>query len=327
MYQLRVWSEELSEGRLRITWSWINEPDPRDAEAEMELVRRALQALPGVKRAKLDNPGLVITPTGAGVEPAEVARTVRATLGAIAPLPPPPPLEPDAIRVFAEDFEDGVVRLTWEFPPEAGARDAAADRRVVAAWLTVQPAVAAVGLSADGVSVRVDATRLARKELAELVRKALCAPGDLSARVNDLLRRAPTYANLARYAALDQRISPLPDVARQASQQRAAAPAASALRFVPGFSLISRMQMLMPVIQGLSAWSREASPEVVDEHLASAGISRAQLLADQITAEEAKLFAREAGSAQAARAGAAARGALGAGRSWFDRRSGRVESS
>jgi hypothetical protein len=326
MYQLRVWSEELADDRLRITWSWINEPDPRDPEAELELVRRALQALPSVKRAKLDNPGLVISSSGSGIEPAEVARVVRATLGAIAPLPPPPPLEPEAIRVFAEDLDDGGVRLSWELPPEVGARDGAADRRVVAAWLTVQPAVSAVGLSAEGVSVRYDAERMTRKQLAELVRRALCAPGDLSARVNDLLRRAPTYANLARSAALDQRISPLPDVARQASQQRAA-PASTALRFVPGFSLISRMQMLLPVIQGLSAWSREAPPGVVDEHLARAGITREQLLADQITAEEAKLFAREAGAGQAARAGAAARGALDAGRNWFDRRTGRVESS
>lgn len=325
MYQLRVWSEEMPDDRLRITWSWVNEPDPRDPEAELELVRRALQALTGIKRAKLDNPGIVVTVTGQGIERAELASTVRATLGAIPPLPPPPPLEPDAIRVFAEELEDGAVRLSWEVPAETGARDNIADRRVVAAWLAVQPAVASAAPSADGVTVRYAPDRLTRKELAEVVRRALCMPGDLSSRVNELLHRAPTYGNLARSAAMDQRISPIPDVARQASQRRTT-PATTALRFVPGFSLINRMQMLLPVIQGLSAWSSEAPPDVVDEHLARAGISREQLLTDQATAEEAKLYVRELGSGQAARAGTAARGALDAGRGWFDRRTGRVEN-
>ena len=326
MYQLRVWSEELPDDRLRITWGWVVEPEPRDAEAEMELVRRALQALPGVKKAKVDNPGLVLTLASSGPDRAELAATVRNTLGARPPLPPPPPLELDAIRVWAEELEAGLVRLSWEVPPEAGARDEPADRRVVAAWLVVHPNVEAVRLEPTGVVVRYDAAQLTRAELAAIVRRALCLRGDLRTRATDLMKRSTVYANLARSAAMDQRVSPVPGVARQAAQQRAT-PATTAMRFIPGFALINRMQMLLPVVQGLSAWSYQAPPDVVDEHLSRVGLTREQLTVDYATAQEGKLYLREAAGSQANKAGSAARGAFEAGRGWFDRHVGRPESA
>jgi hypothetical protein len=176
------------------------------------------------------------------------------------------------------------------------------------------------------VVARYDAVQLPRQELAGVVRGALCLPGDLRARASDLVKRTPVYASLARSAALDQRVSPVPGMARQAAQHRAT-PANAALRFVPGFALVNRMQMLLPVIQGLSAWSYEAPPEVVDEHLGRAGLTREQLRADYATAQEGKLYLREAASKHANKAGSAARSALDAGRGWFDRHVERPESA
>ncbi len=95
----------------------------------------------------------------------------------------------------------------------------------------------------------------------------------------------PGYS-LARNASMDDRVSPLQEIRRQ-SLQRNSSPAAAVTRFVPGAQLITRAQTLVPVLQALSSWSRDASPEVVQEHFAAAGLERTQLDRDLATVREA----------------------------------------
>jgi hypothetical protein len=65
------------------------------------------------------------------------------------------------------------------------------------------------------------------------------------------------------------------------------------MRFIPGAALISRVQALIPVLQELSNWSRESDPAIVEEHLASVGLTRDQLQRDTVTAYEIRFYARD----------------------------------
>jgi hypothetical protein len=58
----------------------------------------------------------------------------------------------------------------------------------------------------------------------------------------------------------------------------------------------------VPVLRALSNWSREASPDVVDEHLGRVGLSREQLDADLATSHEAIAFAKDYAASKASRA-------------------------
>jgi hypothetical protein len=90
------------------------------------------------------------------------------------------------------------------------------------------------------------------------------------------------------------------------------------MRFVPGAALITRVQTIIPVLQELSTWSREADPEIVEEHLASAGLTREQLQRDTITAYEIRFYAQDFASVASAqlaqRARIGARQAVSSGR-------------
>jgi hypothetical protein len=72
---------------------------------------------------------------------------------------------------------------------------------------------------------------------------------------------------------------------------------------IPGFRLISRLHTILPVLQGLATWSRDAPPEVVENHLAGAGLTREQLDLDHATAQEMMLFAREFSGEKAGQVG------------------------
>jgi hypothetical protein len=161
----------------------------------------------------------------------------------------------------------------------------------------------------DGVLVTFDPTATSKQQIAGGVRTALTLDDDLKTRATALMKRAPTYANLARSLALDERVSPMPEVARTARARKGAAPTA-ALGMIPGFRFISQIQLLIPVLRSLSSWSRTSSPEVVQEHLSRAGMTREQLDADLATANEAMAFARayaaERASVAAQRAGVVA---------------------
>jgi hypothetical protein len=146
----------------------------------------------------------------------------------------------------------------------------------------------------------------------------------LRERADELIRRSPAYGNLARKLAMDKRISPLPDAAKQALAGRGRGGATgfagrrAAMRFVPGAALITRVQTIIPVLQELSTWSREADPEIVEEHLASAGLTREQLQRDTITAYEIRFYAQDFASVASAqlaqRARIGARQAVSSGR-------------
>jgi len=91
------------------------------------------------------------------------------------------------------------------------------------------------------------------------------------------------------------------------------------MRFIPGATMISRIQTLLPVLQELSKWSRDADPAIVDEHLAAVGLTREALKQDTVTAHEIRFYARdfasEATSELAERAAQGARRALITGKS------------
>jgi hypothetical protein len=87
---------------------------------------------------------------------------------------------------------------------------------------------------------------------------------------------------------------------------RAAGALPVAARFIPGFPLIAKLQTLLPVLRALGSWSREASPEVVDEHLTRAGLTRKQLDRDLATSQEAVIFARDYATEAAGKAVSAA---------------------
>jgi hypothetical protein len=236
-----------------------------------------------------------------------------------------PQTEETDIRVWAEERAPGDIILTWQWPGTTGVeRDAAADARAVAASVGVLHGVTSAATTPDGVRVQYDVETIDKSRIAAALRAALAQEGDLKARANELLKRAPTYASLVKSLALDERVSPMPEVARQAAAGRTGAVRAAPLRMIPGFPFVAQLYTLLPMLRTLSSWSREASPEVVDEHLAAVGLSRETLDRDLATAHESMMFARDytAGSASraAAKATAAATQARDAAREWVERR-------
>lgn len=345
MTQLRIWAEELhpdpgepvstrpepeeptgqgtQEQTFRLSWQWEEDAGEHDLSSERESVAQALLDQPGIHSAQPNDEGVVVT-----IDPDEVTRkaiavTIRETLDADEP-PPSEAIDPDQIRIWAEELEGDAIRLTWRTPDAMGERDFPTDRRAVAARIGIQPGVYAARTDPEGVVVRYDSQAIERPQIAALVRQALSVEQDLKTRANLLVKRTPAYGRLARTAAADERMSPLPDAARQAFQNRGNPATTAATRMIPGFRLISRIQTLLPVIQALSQWSREAPPEVVDDHLARAGLTRQILEEDHVTAQEAKLFAREIAGEKAEewsqKAASATARAINAGREWLDQR-------
>jgi hypothetical protein len=211
-------------------------------------------------------------------------------------------------RVWAEERDEGQVLLTWQrSEPPAEEADAAADARAVAATVGVLGGVSAATTVDDGVLVTFDPEVVNRQQLAGSVRAALNLDADLKTRGNEMMKRVPAYFALAKALALDERVSPVPEAARQAAQSRgtpmrAAGALPVATRFIPGFPLISKLQTLVPVLRALGSWSREASPEVVDEHLTRSGLTREQLDRDLATSPDAVIFARDYATEAAGRA-------------------------
>jgi hypothetical protein len=157
-----------------------------------------------------------------------------------------------------------------------------------------------------------------RAELAAAARKALTSD-DLRTRASALAKRIPAYANLAKSLALDDRVSPMPAVARQAATRRS-----SPMRMIPGLQLVSQVTTILPVLTSISSWSRDASPEIVAEHLTSAGLSRDVVDSDLATAREATAFVKaytaDTALKVASRAGTLAGRARVATLQWIDQR-------
>lgn len=230
------------------------------------------------------------------------------------------------IRVWAQEEGDGLL-ITWAFDPEpATPRDLDADARAVGASVSVVPGITDVRGTPGEVRVAWDASASTKQEIAAAVRVALSQTDDLRTRANGLVRRIPAYLSLAQALALDERVSPVPEAARQVSARGTAAPMAMSMpmRFVPGFPLISKIVGILPVLGTLSSWSREASPEVVAEHLTIAGLTRDQIDRDLATARESLDFVRrfagdKAGAAATRAASALARARL-ATRDWVNQK-------
>jgi len=226
------------------------------------------------------------------------------------------------VRVWAEERGPGELLLTWSWPDDpAPERDLAADTRAIAATVGVRPGVLTTESSSDGVLVRYDPAQIGKPELAAALRLALAQDSDLKTRLGGTAKRATTYANLAKILSLDERISPLPEAAR-AARTRRATPVPIAM--IPGFTTISRIQTMLPVLRSLSSWSRTAPPGVVEEHLAAVGLSRELLDADLATTQEAIAYARDYATQTAGRfarrAGALASQAATASRQYIDQR-------
>jgi hypothetical protein len=209
------------------------------------------------------------------------------------------------VRVWSEEIEPGVVHLTWERPDDGEEHDPATDRRVVAAALHVRQRIESCKPDGEGMLVRYDPEQMDKQEIAAILREALAIETDLKTRSNDLVRRTPTYLNLAQKLALDDRVSPLPDAARNMAASRGSGipRAGLPLHMIPGFRLATRLHMILPALQSLASWSRDAPPDVVEHHLASAGLSREQLDMDHATAQEMMLYAREISGEKAAQVG------------------------
>lgn len=199
------------------------------------------------------------------------------------------------VRVFAESREGNELLLSWLWPEQGDAsREIAADARSVAATIGILDGVSSARPEGDGVAVIVDPEKTSKAELAAAVRRALAQEDDLKARSNAMIKRIPKYASLAAALALDERLSPVPEVARQTAARRVAAPVRTAvpLRMVPGLPLITQIHSFIPVMRSLRSWSRTASPDVVEQHFINAGLDRSQLDVDLATAHEAIAFAR-----------------------------------
>lgn len=215
-------------------------------------------------------------------------------------------------RVWAEERGPGQALLTWQrAEPLPETADPVSDARAVAATIGVMEGVSSATVADGGVLVSYEPESVSRTQLASAVRAALSLDADLRARGNDLMKRVPAYLGLAKSLALDERVSPVPEAARQATASRGTSMrAAGALpvagRLIPGFPLIARLHTLVPVLRALGSWSREASPEVVNEHLERAGLSREQLDRDLATSQEAVAFARDYAAEAAGKAVSAA---------------------
>lgn len=239
-------------------------------------------------------------------------------------------------RVWAEERGTGRALLTWQRADTDASVDAASDARAVAATIGVIVGVSSATVADGGVLVNYDPEVVIRPQLANAVRAVLSLDADLRTRGNELMKRVPAYLGLAKSLALDERVSPVPEAARQAAASRGTSlRGAGALpiagRFIPGFPLVARLHTLVPVLRALGSWSREASPEVVNEHLERAGLSRELLDRDLATSQEAVAFARDyaaeaAGKAISA-ASAAANQARDKTRKWARQYAERPESN
>ena len=215
-------------------------------------------------------------------------------------------------RVWAELRGDGQALLTWQrADPVPHGSDEASEARAVSATVGVMEGVESTSVTSGGVLVSFDPAIVSRQQLANAVRAALSLDADLRTRGNEMMKRVPAYLSLAKALALDERVSPVPEAARQAAASRgtpmrSAGALPIAGRFIPGLTLITRLQTLAPVLRALRSWSREASPEVVSEHLGQAGLSRELLDRDLATAQEAVAFARDYAGEAAGRAATAA---------------------
>ncbi|MDQ3547932.1 MAG: hypothetical protein M3439_03850, partial [Chloroflexota bacterium] len=128
-------------------------------------------------------------------------------------------------RVWAEDRGPGQALLTWQrsSSDESTAGDEpddTADARAVAATVGVMEGVSASTTAEDGVLVSFDPDIVSRSQLASAVRVALSLDADLRTRGNELMKRVPAYLGLAKTLALDERVSPVPEAARQAAATR-----------------------------------------------------------------------------------------------------------
>lgn len=227
------------------------------------------------------------------------------------------------LRVWATEREPGLVHLTWEWPEDAEARDAAADRRTAAAALHIRQRIQSGKVDGDGVLVRYNHEEMGKSELGAIVRAALAIDEDLKTRSNAMMRRVPTYLDLAQRLALDSRVSPLPDAANSMRHRQGIPRTGLPLHMIPGFRLASRIHAVLPALQSLATWSRDAPPEVVEHHLASAGLTREQLDLDHATAQEMLFYARAISGEKAAQAKEHATVIAGQasvlGRQWWDK--------
>ena len=324
-HRIRVWVEEVEPpAKLLFTWTPADDEVPFDAEEIADVVYSALDGAEGVLHAEPQEEGVLVEIDSELTTRYDLASVIRAAV------------DPDhatrdrseiQIRVWAEDLTASRMRITW-FDREAGVEaPESPERRKVAAWLAVQDGVSSARPDPEGVVVRYDPERLDRGAVGDTVRSAVRSTSPLRARSDQLLKRAPTYGNLARKLAMDDRISPLPGAARQAAHSRMAggagrgAAVSTAARFIPGAALISRIHTLVPMLTELSQWSRESDPEIVEEHLSAVGLDRDTLRSDTITAYEIRLFAQESASEKTAELGVkaseGARQAISAGRDFL----------
>lgn len=215
-------------------------------------------------------------------------------------------------RVWAEERGQGKALLTWTRDgASSGNADATSDASAVAATIGVLHGVSSATVADDGVLVDFDPDIVERQQLAVAVRKALSLDADLKTRANEVMKRIPAYMGLAKSLALDERVSPVPEAAREAAASRGTPLRAAGIlpvagRFIPGFPVIARLHTLVPVLRTLTSWSREASPEVVAEHLDRAGLTREQLDRDLATSQEVLAFARDYATEAAGKAVTAA---------------------
>jgi hypothetical protein len=217
------------------------------------------------------------------------------------------------VRIWAEEREGSEILLTWEWPEsEAVQRDREADTRTVAAMVGVLEGVISSAPDSDGVAVVYDPESTSKQEIASAVRSALSLDDDLKTRSNEMLKRLPKYATLAASIALDDRMSPVPEVARQTALRRAAGPA----RMIPGVPFLTQIHTIIPMMRSLSTWSRTASPEDVSMHFQKVGLSRDQLDRDLATSHEAVAHARAQAAATTAKVTARATGAADQARSF-----------
>ena len=160
-----------------------------------------------------------------------------------APLPPGNAPVEVVVRVWAEERKGDTLLLTWEWPEGTDAgRDRAADARAAAATIGVRPGVLAAEVSPRWRRSDLSTRVISKAELAAALRAALALESDLKTRANELFKRAPAYARLAKSLALDERVSPVPQAARGAAEARRNS---MPLRMVPGFSLVSQLPTLI----------------------------------------------------------------------------------
>jgi hypothetical protein len=230
-----------------------------------------------------------------------------------------------SVRVWAEERGANTVLLTWSWPDdECGPtpeRDRAAEARAIAATIGVRPGVLSSAATDEGVLVTYDPSASSKPEIAAALRAALALDADLRTRTNELVKRVPTYLSLAGKLAMDERVSPVPQAAREMSQRRMTP---TPMRFIPGATLITRINTIVPVLRSLVSWSREAPPGVVDEHLSAANLTRETLERDLATAHEsiayAKAYTTQAAGRAARKAVSVATQARSAARDWQQKR-------